>query len=72
MMKLSDVKKPRVLVVVSDGNADIPDAVMSQLFADQLGADAQFADAAAECKLWQGSVRNRLEHPNRFSRQRAT
>jgi len=43
MMKLSDVKKPRVLVVVSDGNADIPDAVMSQLFADQLGADAQFA-----------------------------
>jgi hypothetical protein len=43
MMKLSDVKKPRVLTLVSQGNADLPDAVASQLFSDQLGSKAPFA-----------------------------
>lgn len=43
MMKLSDVKKPRVLTLVSDGNTDLPDAVVTQLFADKLGSKAPFA-----------------------------
>lgn len=43
MMKLSDVKKPRVLTLVSDGNPDLPDAVVTQLFADKLGSKAAFA-----------------------------
>lgn len=43
MMKLSDVKKPRVLTLVSHGNADLPDAVATQLFSDKLGSRAPFA-----------------------------
>lgn len=44
LMKLSDVKKPRVLTLVSHGNADLPDAVATQLFADKLGSSASFAN----------------------------
>jgi len=42
-MALSDVKKPRVLTLVSDGNDDLSDAVSAQLFTDKLGAGAPFA-----------------------------
>lgn len=42
-MALSDVKKPRVMALVSDGNADLSDAVSTQLFTDKLGSDAPFA-----------------------------
>lgn len=42
-MALSDVKKPRVLALVSDGNADLSDAVGTQLFTDKLGSGAPFA-----------------------------
>ncbi len=42
-MALSDVKKPRVLALVSDGNAVLSDAVSTQLFTDKLGSNAPFA-----------------------------
>lgn len=42
-MALSDVKKPRVLALVSDGNNDLSDAVSTQLFTDKLGSGAPFA-----------------------------
>jgi hypothetical protein len=42
-MALSDVKKPRVLALVSDGNTDLSDAVSTQLFTDKLGSNAPFA-----------------------------
>ncbi|CAN0623629.1 conserved exported protein of unknown function [Burkholderia multivorans] len=42
-MALSDVKKPRVLSLVSDGNPDLPNAVSTQLFTDKLGSNAPFA-----------------------------
>ncbi|CAG9180109.1 hypothetical protein [Cupriavidus pampae] len=42
-MALSDVKKPRVLALVSDGNGDLSDAVSAQLFTDKLGSGAPFA-----------------------------
>ena len=42
-MALSDVKKPRVMALVSDGNSDLSDAVMTQLFTDKLGSNAPFA-----------------------------
>lgn len=42
-MALSDVKKPRVLALVSDGNRDLSDAVSTQLFTDRLGSNAPFA-----------------------------
>jgi len=42
-MALSDVRKPRVLALVSDGNTDLPDAVSTQLFTDRLGSNAPFA-----------------------------
>lgn len=42
-MALSDVAKPRVMTLVSDGNADFSDALSTQLFTDKLGTDAPFA-----------------------------
>ncbi|KJK20741.1 hypothetical protein UB46_30985 [Burkholderiaceae bacterium 16] len=42
-MALSDVKKPRVLALVSDGNPDLSHAVSTQLFTDKLGSSAPFA-----------------------------
>jgi hypothetical protein len=42
-MALTDVKKPRVMALVSDGNPDLSDAVSTQLFADRLGSNAPFA-----------------------------
>lgn len=42
-MALADVKKPRVLALVSDGNADLTDVVSTQLFTDKLGSSAPFA-----------------------------
>jgi hypothetical protein len=42
-MALSDVKKPRVLALVSDSNPDLSDAVSTQLFTDKLGSNAPFA-----------------------------
>lgn len=42
-MALSDVKKPRVLTIVSDGNPDLSDSVSTQLFTDTLGSGAPFA-----------------------------
>jgi hypothetical protein len=42
-MALADVKKPRVMALVSDGNADLSDAVSTQLFTDKLGSNAPFA-----------------------------
>ncbi|WP_454725531.1 MULTISPECIES: hypothetical protein [Cupriavidus] len=42
-MALSDVRKPRVLALVSDGNPDLSDAVSTQLFTDKLGSGAPFA-----------------------------
>lgn len=42
-MALSDVKKPRVLALVSEGNGDLSDAVSTQLFTDKLGSGAPFA-----------------------------
>jgi hypothetical protein len=42
-MALSDVKKPRVLALVSEGNPDLSDAVSTQLFTDKLGSNAPFA-----------------------------
>ena len=42
-MALSDVKKPRVLTMVSDGNPDLSDSVSTQLFTDRLGSGAPFA-----------------------------
>lgn len=42
-MALSEVKKPRVLALVSDGNDDLSDAVSTQLFTDKLGSGAPFA-----------------------------
>jgi hypothetical protein len=42
-MALTDVKKPRVMALVSDGNPDLSDAVSTQLFADRLGSSAPFA-----------------------------
>jgi hypothetical protein len=42
-MALADVKKPRVLALVSDGNTDLSDAVSTQLFTDKLGSNAPFA-----------------------------
>ncbi|MGO4308007.1 hypothetical protein [Cupriavidus sp. RAF12] len=42
-MALSDVKKPRVLALVSDGNDDLSNAVSTQLFTDKLGSGAPFA-----------------------------
>jgi hypothetical protein len=42
-MALSDVKKPRVLALVSDGNTDLSEAVSTRLFTDKLGSCAQFA-----------------------------
>ncbi len=42
-MALSDVRKPRVLAIVSDGNSDLSDAVSTQLFTDRLGSNAPFA-----------------------------
>jgi len=42
-MALSDVKKPRVLALVSEGNPNLSDAVSTQLFTDKLGSNAPFA-----------------------------
>lgn len=42
-MALSDVKKPRVMALVSDGNTDLTDVVSTQLFTDKLGSSAPFA-----------------------------
>lgn len=42
-MALSDVKKPRVLALVSDSNPDLSEAVVTQLFTDKLGTGAPFS-----------------------------
>lgn len=42
-MALSDVRKPRVITLVSEHNPDLSAAVSTQLFADELGTSASFA-----------------------------
>lgn len=43
LMKLSDVRKPRVLTLVGEPNNEVPPAVLTQLFVDGLGTNAPFA-----------------------------
>jgi hypothetical protein len=43
MMALSEVRKPRVITLVSEANPDLAPAVSTQLFADQLGSNATFS-----------------------------
>lgn len=42
-MALSEVRKPRVITLVSDKNPDLATAVSAQIFADQLGSNATFS-----------------------------
>jgi hypothetical protein len=42
-MALSEVRKPRVITLVSGANPDLAPAVSTQLFADQLGSNATFS-----------------------------
>ena len=64
-MALSDVKKPRVMALVSDGNSDLSDAVMTQLFTElqsSAGVDRQPYEHWPQSQ-WRTSVAG-LFHPH--------